>query len=252
MLFENKIALVTGGGSGIGRATALQLAQGGATVLVTDINADNGTETANMILEAGGQAHFMPVDVSQPDDVRAMVQTALDRFGGLHIAINNAGVSGPFDKNLPDVSEDDYDLIMNVNVKGVWLGMKYEIPAMVQSGGGVIVNVASVAGLVAAPRGSVYAASKHAVIGLTRSAAVEMARKDIRINAVCPSFIQTPMVTDITSVSDYMAKATVAASPMKRLGQPQEVAETIVWLCSDAASFINGTALAVDGGLTAL
>jgi len=250
-MLHDKITFITGAGSGIGRAAALRLARHGARVLVTDLSATGGQETVEQIVADGGQAHFLPCDVTQAEDVAQAMSEIRQRWGGLHIAINNAGISGSFDKPIDQTDDAIFDQVMNVNVRGVWLCLKAEIPLILASGGGAIVNLASVAGLIGAARGAAYCASKHAVVGLTRAVALEYARKGLRVNAVCPSFIETPMVTAITEQSAYMAESTRAASPMKRLGTAQEVAEAILFLCSPAASFMNGVALPVDGGLTA-
>jgi len=253
MLFENQVVWVTGGGSGIGRMTCLMLAREGASLLITDVNDEGGEATANLIAHEDGHGRvlYRHADVTNSDDVSHMARLAHDHFGGLHAAVNSAGISGTFDKPLHETDEDNYTRVMDVNVKGVWLCMRSQIPALIQSGGGSIVNLASVAGLIGSPGGSIYAASKHAVIGLTKAAALEYARSNVRINAVCPSFIETPMVTAITEVSQKMAESTRKASPMKRLGRPEEVAELILWLCSSRSSFVNGVSYAIDGGLTA-
>lgn len=253
MDFRDKGVFITGAGSGIGRATALAFAQEGAKVYLADLNEIGGYETLHQIEQMGGVAHFGKCDVTQAEQVNHAVQDAAQRWGGLQIAINNAGISGTFDKPIHESDDAMYERVMDVNVRGVWLCLKAEIKQMLShSQGGAIVNVASVAGLVGAPRGAAYCASKHAVVGLTRAVALEYARKNIRVNAVCPSFVDTPMVNNITAASAFMAQSTQQASPMKRLGTPQEVAGAILYLCGSGASFINGTALAVDGGLTAL
>lgn len=251
MLFENKVVLITGAASGIGRASALIFAREGAKLMLSDVNDAGGMETITLIEQGGGKAEYLHCDVAKSSDISALVDAAVSRFGGLHYAVNNAGISGTFLNPITETEEATYDAVMAINVKGVWLCMKAEIPAILQSGGGSIVNLASVAGLIGAPGGAVYAASKHAVIGLTRSVALEYARHGLRVNAICPSYIETPMVTNLSDVDPKMAERTQKASPMKRLGQPNEVAEAIVWLCSEKASFINGTTMAIDGGLTA-
>lgn len=239
-----RVGLVTGGGSGIGRATALALAAAGARVVVSDVNGEGVAETVRLVEAAGGTAWGMVVDVTQGAAVEALVRGAVERYGRLDWAVNNAGVGGvmaPTDQQ----SEAAWDSIMEVNLKGVWLCMKYEIRAMLEQGGGAIVNVASAAGLVGFRYAAPYAASKHGVVGLTRSAALEYARKGIRVNAVCPGFTETPMVAGL---GETMVEATVKAIPMRRLGTPEEIAQAIVWLCSEGASFVTGHALAVDGG----
>jgi NAD(P)-dependent dehydrogenase (short-subunit alcohol dehydrogenase family) len=251
MLFENQAIWITGGGSGIGRAAALAFAREGASLLITDVNDAGGEETVAMITQEGGRSLYRHADVTNADDVSHMARLIVDQYGGLHATVNSAGISGTFDKALHETDEDNYTRVMDVNVKGVWLCMRAQIPVLIQSGGGSIVNLASVAGLIGSPGGSIYSASKHAVIGLTKAAALEYARVNVRVNAVCPSFIETPMVTSITEVSQKMAERTVKGNPMKRLGQANEVAELIVWLASSKSSFVNGAAYAIDGGLTA-
>lgn len=251
MSFLDKVVLITGGSSGIGRATAFLFARQGTKVVLADLDAEKGEQTAQRLHEMGCAARFMPVDVTDSTQVQAMVTDCYNAFGGLHYAINSAGISGTMLSPIAETEESTFDRVMSVNVKGVWLCMKYQIPAIMQSGGGAIVNLASVAGLIGAPGGSPYTASKHAVIGLTRSVALETARHGVRVNAVCPSYIETPMVTSITEENPRMAERVTQASPMRRLGTPEEVASAIVYLCSDGASFINGTTLAIDGGLTA-
>jgi NAD(P)-dependent dehydrogenase (short-subunit alcohol dehydrogenase family) len=247
---QNKVALITGGGSGIGRATAVLFAQEGAKVAVADVNADGGLATIQMITEAGGEAFFVQADVSRAVDVQAMVGEVVAVYGRLDCAFNNAGIEGLPTRTM-DVTEDDFDRIIAVNLKGVWLCLKYELEQMVAQGGGAIVNTASVAGLTGAHSMPAYAASKHGVVGLTRTAAVEYGRKNIRINAVCPAVIETPMVSRGFEAFPQFLDATVRINPMRRLGQADEVARAVLWLCSDAASFTNGAALTVDGGFTA-
>lgn len=248
---EAKIALITGGGSGIGRATALAFARRGIQTVISDVNVAGGEETVDLMRGAGGDGCFVRADVSQADDVAALVQAVIETYGRLDYAVNNAGISGGLVSRLHEVDESVFDQIIAINLKGVWLCMKYELPVMLQNGG-VIVNLASVAGLIGAPKGAAYAASKHGVVGLTRTAALEYAKYNIRVNAVCPSYTNTPMVSDITDSDPVMERLTVNASPMKRLGKPEEIADAISWLCSDQATFVNGMALAVDGGLTAM
>ncbi|HUM70484.1 MAG TPA: SDR family oxidoreductase [Chloroflexota bacterium] len=247
---QNKVALITGGGSGIGRATAVLFAQEGANVAVADVNLDTAEETVAMITDGGGQAFAFQADVSRADDVQAMVGEVVARYGRLDCAFNNAGIEGLPTRTM-DVSEDDFDRIIAVNLKGVWLCLKYELEQMVAQGGGAIVNTASVAGLTGAHSMPAYAASKHGVVGLTRTAAVDYGRKNIRINAVCPSVIETPMVSRGFEAFPQFLEATIRINPMRRLGQADEVARAVLWLCSDAASFTNGAALTIDGGFTA-
>lgn len=251
MLFENKVVLITGASGGIGRAAALAFAREGAKLLLADINTDGAAETLHLVEETGAAASFLKTDVSRSGDVRALVNTAITRYGGLDIALNNAGVGEGWSR-FQDVEETMFDRVMAVNVKGVWLCMKYEIEALLQNAeGGSIINTASIAGLIGSPKLAVYAASKHAVIGLTKTAALELARKNIRVNAVCPSYIDTPMVAGLEERNPGLVDLLVGQNPMRRLGKPEEVAEAIIWLASEKASFVNGVALTTDGGFTA-
>ena len=247
---EDKVVLITGGGSGIGKATALLFAKAGAKLALADINAQAGQETAEFITSHGSEAIFIQADVSQADQVLNMVEETVARYGRLDCAFNNAGIEGETKRTM-DVTEDDFDRIIAINLKGVWLCMKYELEQMVRQGHGSIVNTASVAGLVGAHSLPVYAASKHGVVGLTRSAAVEYARKGIRVNAVCPAVIRTAMVERAMEAFPKLQEGMVGNNPSKRLGEADEVAEAVLWLCSDASSFTNGATLTVDGGLTA-
>jgi NAD(P)-dependent dehydrogenase (short-subunit alcohol dehydrogenase family) len=247
---ENKVALVTGGGSGIGRCSALTLAKEGAKVIIADVNIEGGEGTLRMIREAGGEALFICSDVSNASHVEELVARIIDTYGRLDCALNNAGISGT--KLLtPDYSEEEWDRVIRTNLKGVWLCMKYEIPEMLKAGKGSIVNTSSAAGLKGFQYRSAYSASKHAVIGLTRTAALEYARMNIRINAICPGFIDVGF-TERTFVSEPEFKEKFKRLiPMGRFGKGEEVAEAVVWLCSDAAAFITGHALVIDGGQAA-
>jgi NAD(P)-dependent dehydrogenase (short-subunit alcohol dehydrogenase family) len=248
-LFEGKVALVTGANSGIGRATALAFARGGAKVVVAARRKVESEETVGEIERTGGEALFARADVSSENDVRAMVESVVRAYGRLDYAFNNAGaLGGP--GPLADVPKAAWDNVIGVNLTGVWLCMKYEIPAMLAGRGGAIVNNASVAGLRGYPRDPIYAASKYGVVGLTLSAAVQYASQGIRINAVCPGWIQTPMTAALSDDTE-LAAAALAMHPIGRVARPEEVAESVIWLCSDAASFITGVALPVDGGRTA-
>ena len=247
MKFENRVALVTGAASGIGRATAILLAAEGAKVVVSDIDVTGGEETAHLLTEAGHEAIFVPCDVTRSIQVESMVRRTISTFGRLDYGVNNAGVGG--DMTPTDLREEaTWDMVVGINLKGVWLSMKYELAPMLDQSYGSIVNVASAAGLVGFRYGSAYSASKHGVVGLTRSAALEYARKNIRVNAVCPGFTGTPMVSEMTTTNPKMVEATINAIPMRRLGTPEEIAQAIVWLCSDDSSFVTGHAMAVDGG----
>lgn len=252
MLFENKVVFITGASSGIGRATALAFAKEGAKLLLADVNDEGAAETVKMVEELGGTVSYLKTNVGNPKEVKAAIDAAVSRYSGLDIAINNAGIGGSFER-FQDASEEMFDQIMTVNVKGVWLCMKYEIEAMLQNAdGGCIINTSSVAGLGGAPKLAIYSASKHAVIGLTKTAALELTRKNIRVNAVCPSYIDTPMVTDIEGDSAGIMDILISQHPSQRLGTAEEIAEAILWLASEKASFITGVALAADGGFTAL
>src|SRR5262245_37615921 len=252
---EGKVALVTGGASGIGRATALAFAREGAKLVIADMNADGGQQTVHMITENGGEAIFVRTDVSKAVEVQALISTAVETYGRLDCAHNNAGISGAgiggehraLTAEYPD---ERWHQVIAINLTGVWLCMKYEIAQMLTHGGGTIVNTASAAGLVGLPYASAYVASKHGVVGLTKTAALEYAQQSIRVNCVCPGYIQTPMTE--SGLSDPEQKAQIIArEPIGRVGAPEEVAETVVWLCSDAASFVTGHTMTVDGGYVA-
>ena len=248
--FEGKVALVTGGGSGIGRATSLAFAREGAKVVIGNRNVQRGEETVAMIQKAGGTASFKKTDVLVTKDIEALVDYAVKTYGGLDLAFNNAGVEGDV-APLIEQTEANYDAVMNVNVKGVWLSMKYEIPRMLERGGGAIVNCSSVAGLIGFPNLAIYMASKHAVIGLTKVAAIEYSAQGIRINAVNPAVIDTEMVDRLAEGLSMKKADLVQFHPIGRLGRVEEVAEAVLWLCSDKSSFVTGHSLIVDGGFTA-
>ncbi|WP_375773540.1 SDR family oxidoreductase [Archangium gephyra] len=247
---EGKAALVTGAGSGIGRAAAVLFAKEGARVIVSDVNVAGSEETVTAIQKQGGEARFIRCDVSKPAEVEALIRGAVEAFGRLDCAVNNAGISGSM-APTGDYPEDMWDRIMATNLKGVWLCMKQEIQQMLKQGGGSIVNTASAAGLVGVQMAPAYVAAKHGVVGLTKTAALEYAKANIRINAVCPGVIRTPMITVATDHNPEIEAAVIASEPVGRMGTPEEAAEALVWLCSGAASFITGVALPVDGGLVA-
>ncbi|MEM8716245.1 MAG: SDR family oxidoreductase [Cyanobacteria bacterium P01_G01_bin.4] len=249
--FESKVALVTGGGSGIGRATALRFAYEGASVVIANRNEKLGKETVNLILNGGGNASFYRTDVSQQDNVKALIDFAVKTYGGLHAAFNNAGADDP-QAMTPDHTDATFDLMMNVNVKGVWYSMKYEIQHMLAHGGGTIVNTSSIAGLIGYPGHAPYAASKHAVLGLTKTAALEYAPQGIRINAVCPGATKTPLLDGLSGGDSETLKYIESLHPIGRLAAPEEIADAVVWLCSDDASFVVGQGIPVDGGFTAI
>lgn len=243
--YGGRVALVTGAGSGIGRATALAFARSGARVVVADIARENGEETVSLIAAAGGSAVFVPVDVADAASVEAMVAAAVDQYGRIDCAFNNAGIL-PAKARTADCAEDVWDRTIAVNLKGVWLCMKHEIRQMLTQGGGAIVNASSVAGLKGYALTSPYVASKHAIVGLTRTAAIEYGPDNIRINAVCPGAVMTDLVRGLgTSVQSLEGR------PMARYAEPDEIAAAVLWLCSDAASFVTGSALPIDGGLSA-
>ena len=248
---DTKVALVTGGGSGIGRASALAFAREGAKVVVADVDVEGGEETVRMIEVSGGIAIFVSTDVSQAAEVTALVERAVATYGCLDCALNNAGIQGEI-KQTAECSEENWNRIIATNLTGVWLGMKHEIPHMLKQGGGAIVNMASNFGLVGSNGMPAYSASKHGVVGLTKTAALEYAKSGIRVNAVCPGPVQTPLIDKILRAQPELANQIIEAikdrEPIGRMGLPEEIAEAVVWLCSDAASFVTGTAMAVDGG----
>jgi NAD(P)-dependent dehydrogenase (short-subunit alcohol dehydrogenase family) len=248
LLLDGKIALITGGASGIGRGTAMVFAREGARVVVADILMDEGQETVRLVKERGGQAFFVKCDVSEAAEVKALIDKIVSDHGRLDCAFNNAGIEGTVSMTA-DGSEDNWDQVMAVNLRGVWLCMKHEIPQMLKQGGGTIVNTASVGGLVGLQGLSAYCASKGGVIQLTKAAALEYARSNIRINAVCPGGVKTGMSRRLAKqpqIGDNVP------APMKRWARPEEVGEAVAWLCSDAATFVTGHPMAVDGGFVAL
>ncbi|GAB4382438.1 MAG: SDR family oxidoreductase [Elainellaceae cyanobacterium] len=250
MMLKDKVALVTGGTSGIGRATAIAYAQQQAKVVVVGRRIDEGEETVRLIKEAGGEAIFVQADVTKEVDVQAMVDKAVDVFGRLDIASNNAGTIGE-NPSMIEQTEAEYDRTMNVNVKGIWLSMKYEIAQMLKQGGGSIVNTASANGVVAFPTFPLYTASKSAVIGLTKAAALQYAKAGIRINVVAPAVIETEMFEAATGGQDEVKAYITGLHPIGRIGTPLEAANAILFLSSDLASFTTGETLMVDGGFVA-
>jgi NAD(P)-dependent dehydrogenase (short-subunit alcohol dehydrogenase family) len=247
--FTGKVALVTGGNAGIGRAAAIEFAKQGAKVVVSGRREKEGHEVVAEIKALGGEAIFVKTDVSKASDVKAMIDQTLATFGRLDFAFNNAGVEQLLTP-LPDQSEESYDQIMDINVKGVWLSLKYEIPAMLKTGGGAIVNNSSVAGLVGYAGVPIYVASKHAVNGITKSVALEYAQQNVRVNAVAPGAIETRMYRDFVARSPEVKQMMEAATPIGRVGQPEEIASIVIWLCSAGAAFTTGQIFAVDGGYT--
>jgi NAD(P)-dependent dehydrogenase (short-subunit alcohol dehydrogenase family) len=246
-----RVALVTGAASGIGRASALALARAGARVMVSDIDEAGGRETVVLIERSGGEGTFRAADVSDGEQLATLVAATLDTYGRLDCAHNNGGIEGRL-ATVVDYEEDDWDRVIDINLKGVWWAMKHQIPAMLANGGGAIVNTASVSGLKGfPPLLPAYVASKFGVVGLTAVTARSYARQGIRVNAICPGAIDTPMLDRIGDGARRLGIAMVAENPTGRLGSPAEVAEAVVWLCSDAASFVNGQTLTVDGGFLA-
>ncbi len=246
--FEGKTAIVTGASGGIGRASALAFAASGARVVVSDVQDEKGEETVALIRQAGGEAVFQHCNVADEGAVKDLVARAISAFGGLDFAHNNAGINNPASNQW---EKDDWQLSLDVNLSGVMFCMREEIAIMLEHGGGAIVNTASVNGLVGNPSQPGYVATKHGVVGLTRSAALRYAKEGIRVNAVCPGVVDTPMVEAVAKVPQYRA-AMEAMTPMGRMAQPEEIASAVLWLCSEQASFVTGHPLVVDGGATAI
>ncbi len=245
---DQKAAIVTGGGSGIGRATAVALAKEGVKVAVADLRAKEGEETVHLVKEAGNDGIFVETDVANEDDVRSLVEKTVKRYGRLDYAFNNAGIEET-PTSLVDQTSNVFDQIMNVNVKGVWLCLKYEIPEIIRTGGGAIVNMSAGLGVIGSPQMPIYSASKHAVLGLTKSAALEYAKSGIRINAVAPGGVETDMVRRATDDNKQFVETLKSMQPTGRFADPEEIANAVVWLLSDKASFVLGHTLLVDGGL---
>jgi NAD(P)-dependent dehydrogenase (short-subunit alcohol dehydrogenase family) len=246
-IFKDKVIIITGSTFGIGKFTALAFAKRGAKVVLSDYIADEDTEKT--IRENGGEAIFVSCDVSKEADVKNLVAKTVTHYGRLDFAFNNAGIEGT-PAPATECSNDNWDKTININLKGVWYCMKYQIPEMLKNGGGAIINNASIAGLVGFGGVPAYVASKHGVVGLTKNVALDYAKQGIRVNAVCPGVIQTPMIDRFTGGDAATIEQLKSAKPMGRLGTPEEIAETVVFLCSAGASFITGQAIAVDGGWT--
>lgn len=246
--FKNQVVVVTGGSFGIGRATAIAFAKKGAKVVIADWIENE--ETMDLIEKYGGEAIFVKCDVSNRADVKALIDKTIDTFGRLDFAFNNAGIEG-ISAIVQECSEENWDKTIGVNLKGIWLCMKYEIPEMLKNGKGAIVNCSSVAGLIGYSGLPAYVASKHGVLGLTKTAALECAKKGIRINAVCPGVIQTPMIDRLTRKKKETIEQFMNLEPVGRFGFPEEIANAVLWLCSDEASFVTGIAMPVDGGFVA-
>jgi NAD(P)-dependent dehydrogenase (short-subunit alcohol dehydrogenase family) len=248
---EDKVVLVTGASSGIGRASAVAFAKEGAKVVLASRGEEGSLETLRMVEDCGGEGIFVKTDVSIARDVENLVQKTLETYGQLDCAFNNAGVSGPVGP-LFQIEEQDFEHVLDVNLKGVWLCMKYELPAMLERGGGSIVNMASIAGLFGSVGTSPYTSSKHGVVGLTKVAALEYAKSNMRINVVCPSVIDhTVMIDKLKVEHPDVFNYVLGTHPVGRIGQPEEIAKAVVWLCTDEASFVTGVAFPVDGGVMA-
>src|SRR5689334_19119294 len=245
---NNKVAIVTGGGSGIGKAISLLYSSEGAKIVVSDLNEQAGIETVNEIKSKGGEAIFVKADTSKPDDSKNVVDQAVKSFGGLHIAVNNAGIGGPL-KPIGEYPIDGWEKVISINLSGVFYGLRYQIPAMLASGGGNIVNIASIMGMVGTSNSGAYVAAKHGVVGLTKAAALEYANQNIRVNSIGPGFIVTPLLTN--TLDETAMKGLVGLHPIGRLGKAEEIAELALFLNSDKASFTTGAYYNADGGYLA-
>lgn len=244
---DGGVALVSGAASGIGRATAQRFAEEGASVVAADIDVEGGEETVSQIESEGGEATFIKTDVTDESDLAAAVETAVDTYGSLDFAFNNAGIEGD-QVSFSDQDNANWNRVLDINLNGVFFAMREEIPAMLESGGGAIVNTSSIAGILGFPNLSPYVASKHGVVGLTKTAAVEFSSDGLRVNAVLPGVIETPMVARSGEQDPEATEQTIAGIPASRLGQPEEIASAVVWLCSEDASYVTGQPLPVDGG----
>ena len=250
-ILKDKIILITGGSTGIGRATALRCAEAGASLTIADVNVDAGQAVTDEIIAGGARARFVAIDVTQPEQVKAMIETTVEVYGRLDGAFNNAGIEGAI-TSIAKMSEAEFDRTINVDLKGVWLCVKHQVQQFLkQESAGSIVNTASVAGLVGTRGGSAYGTAKHGVVGLSKCVALEYARKAIRVNAVCPGVIQTPMVDRMVAKTGITKQSLIDQQPIGRFGEPHEIGEAVVWLLSDLSSFVTGIAMPVDGGYVA-
>lgn len=247
---RNRVALITGGSAGIGKATSLLFAEKGARVIIADVAVEQGEETVRLIRKDGGEAIFLKCDVSDAKQVKGLIDKTVSTFGRIDFAFNNAGIEG-ISAPTAECTEENWDRTININLKGVWLCMKYEIEQMLKQKQGVIVNNSSIAGLVGFQGTPAYVASKHGILGLTKTAALEYSRQGIRINAVCPGVIRTDMVGRVIGGDPAIEQQFTALKPIGRLGHPNEIAEAVIWLCSDASSFVTGHSMVIDGGFTA-
>lgn len=245
---EGKVALVTGAASGIGRSTALAYAREGVKVMASDVDEQGGAETVRLIEEQGGAAKFFKADVSKAAENEALVRATVESFGALHFACNNAGIGGP-SATTGEYPIDGWDRVIAINLSGVFYGMRFEIPEIIRAGGGAIVNMASILGTVGTEQAPAYVAAKHGVVGLTKTAALEYSSRGIRISAVCPAYIRTPLIEE--NLPPEALRQLVTLHPIGRLGQPEEVANVVVWLSSDEASFVMGSPILVDGAYVA-
>ncbi|MGO4250470.1 glucose 1-dehydrogenase [Paenarthrobacter sp. RAF54_2] len=248
--FTGKVAMVTGGGSGMGRSTAIAFAAAGARTVVVDLSEESARATADLILEQGGEAIAVRCDVTRSEDVKAALEETVATYGRLDAAFNNAGLEHGLIATA-EIPDAEFDRIVGVSLKGVFLSMKFQIPLMLASGGGAIVNNSSAAGLSGFKGQAAYSAAKHGMVGLTRSAALDYASENVRINAICPGIVDTPMMDRVTGGTSNGRAAVITMEPIGRMGRPEEIADTVLWLCSDAASFVVGHALSVDGGMSA-